>query len=112
MPRPSAPLLPPVFHILLALSSEDLHGLGIATAVEDASGGTVELGPGTLYRSLKEMVRQGALIEVSSPQGTDPRRKYYRSTDLGRELLREEAARLARIVDLARERKVLEGPTS
>ena len=45
----STTLRPAVFHILLALAGEDLHGLGIAKAVDEATSGTVTLGPGTLY---------------------------------------------------------------
>lgn len=100
----------PVFQILLALAGTDLHGLGIADAVADATGGGMELGPGTLYRSLKEMSESGLIEEVAAPaEDADPRRKYYRITSPGRVLLSEEATRLARVVALARERSVLRG---
>jgi DNA-binding PadR family transcriptional regulator len=102
------PLRPPVFHILLALASADLHGLGIAEEVERATDGAVELGPGTLYRSLKEMARGGLIAEVAPPaEDTDPRRKYYRLRPPGRAVLAREATRLARVVELARQRDVL-----
>jgi DNA-binding PadR family transcriptional regulator len=103
----------PVFHILLALAGEDLHGLGIADEVERATDGAVELGPGTLYRSLKEMSEAGQIEEVAAPaEDADPRRRYYRITGRGRVLLAEEAGRMARVVDLARRRSVLmEGDT-
>jgi DNA-binding PadR family transcriptional regulator len=103
----SAPLRTPVFHILLALARGDLHGLGIAAAVESATEGAVVLGPGTLYRSLKEMARDGLIAEVPAPEDDDPRRRYYRITDHGLETVREEAARLARIVEVARDSRVL-----
>lgn len=60
------PLRPPVYHILLALTTGNLHGLGIADEIENASEGVVELGPGTLYRSLSEMAGAG-LIELVPP---------------------------------------------
>lgn len=102
------PLRPPVFHILLALSRTDLHGLGIADTVERDTDGTVELGPGTLYRSLKEMANQGLIVEVEAPdEDADPRRKYYRATPEGRRLVSAEAARLASLVRLAEERDLL-----
>lgn len=101
------PLKTPVFHILLALSAGDAHGLGIADEVERATGGAVELGPGTLYRSLKEMAERGLIRPVEAPEeDADPRRKYYRITARGRALLRTEAARLQRLVQVARERNV------
>jgi DNA-binding PadR family transcriptional regulator len=97
-----------VFHILLALATADLHGLGIAEEVERATDGSVELGPGTLYRSLKEMASGGLIAEVPPPaEDADPRRKYYRIRPRGRDVLTREAARLARVVDLARQRDVL-----
>ena len=108
-PTPDIPLRPPVFHILLALAQGDLHGLGIAEEIEHSSGRTIELGPGTLYRSLKEMVGQGVIEEVKAPEGADPRRKYYRSSKLGRRLIAAEATRLARLVEVARDREILPG---
>ena len=102
------PLRTPVLHILLALSQTDLHGLGIAESVEEASEGAVCLGPGTLYRSLKEMCQAGLINEVEPPTDTDPRRRYYRSTDLGRACLANEIRRLDRLVDIARSRRVVE----
>jgi DNA-binding PadR family transcriptional regulator len=102
---------PPVFHILLVLSERDRHGLGIADEVERASDGSMSLGPGTLYRSLAEMVQEGLIRSVKAPtHAADPRRKYYRITPAGRAALKEEATRLARLVGAARARKVLEGP--
>lgn len=107
-PGGGTPLRPPVFHILLALSRADLHGLGIAETVERDTGGAVELGPGTLYRSLKEMAHEGLIVEVEAPdEDADPRRKYYRATPEGRRLVSAEAARLASLVRLAEERDVL-----
>ncbi len=112
MPRPSDPRTPPlrpaIFHILLALAEGDLHGLGIADEVTRTSGGALELGPGTLYRSLSELSDYGLVaVLASGPAGADPRRKYYRITESGRELVGGEARRMASIVDVARERNVL-----
>ena len=99
---------PAVFHILLALARVDLHGLGIAKAVDEATDGSMRLGPGTLYRSLKEMAADDLIHEVEAPAGSeDPRRRFYRITEQGRALARTEAARLARIVEVARENHVL-----
>jgi DNA-binding PadR family transcriptional regulator len=106
--RVDVSLRPPVFHILLALAGRDLHGLGIAAEVEHATDGAVELGPGTLYRSLHEMVEAGLIREVDAPaEAADPRRKYYRITPTGRARVASEAERLERIVHLARERRLL-----
>lgn len=102
------PLRPAVFHILLGLSTGDLHGLGIADEALRASEGVVNLGPGTLYRSLDEM-RAAGLVEKAeaAPEGADTRRKYYRITADGRALLQTEVARLGRVLAHARKRNVV-----
>ena len=103
------PLKTPVFHILLSLTAGDLHGLGVADWVEAATDGAVELGPGTLYRSLKAMADRGLIREVDAPiDDADPRRRYYTITAAGRDLVIAEAARLERLVAVARERKLLQ----
>ena len=108
MPLQVTPLRPAVFHILLALARGELHGLGIAEAIDKATSGAVTLGPGTLYRSLKEMARDGLIDEVPAPvAGEDPRRRFYNITKRGRTLVQAEAERLARIVDVARANRVL-----
>ncbi|MDA0327853.1 MAG: helix-turn-helix transcriptional regulator [Gemmatimonadetes bacterium] len=105
---PIDPVRPAVFHILLALSRGSSHGLGIAKAVDEASGGTVTLGPGTLYRSLKEMTAEGLIEQAEAPDpGADPRRRFYDITARGRKAVHAEAARLARLVEVARANQVL-----
>jgi DNA-binding PadR family transcriptional regulator len=102
------PLRPAVFHILLALARGARHGLGIAQIVEEETEGAVRLGPGTLYRSLKEMSHGGLIDEVSAPSDSeDPRRRFYALTEFGHEAVRAEALRMARVVDLARASRVL-----
>lgn len=105
---PDTAVRPAVFHILLALAREDLHGLGIAKAIDEATDGSMRLGPGTLYRSLKEMATQGLIDEVAAPPGgEDPRRRFYSITDEGRATAGAEAGRLAKIVEVARKSRVL-----
>ncbi len=95
-------------HILLVLAGRDLHGLGIAQAIDEATDGVIRLGPGTLYRTLKQLVSTDLIEEVSAPDGgEDPRRRYYGISDRGRERIRAEAERLARIVRTARDNAVL-----
>lgn len=105
---PQDRLSSPAFHILLALTERDLHGLGIADWVEQATAGAVELGPGTLYRSLKELQQRELIRETNAPgREADPRRKYYAITRTGRGQLAAEAARLERLVEVARRQKLL-----
>jgi DNA-binding PadR family transcriptional regulator len=99
------PLRPHVFHILLALADSDRHGLGIADEVERTSEGLLELGPGTLYRTLAELASAGLISAVEAPdEKTDPRRKYYRINARGRLVLAAEVERLKRLVGAAARR--------
>lgn len=107
MPAPPA-VRPAVFHILLSLSRGSMHGLGIAQDVDESTGGSFALGPGTLYRSLKEMTCTGLIAEAGAPEsGADPRRRFYTITERGREAVTAEAERMARIVEVARQNRVL-----
>lgn len=101
------PLRRSVLHILLALSPAPRHGLGIADEVERITDGTIQLGPGTLYRSLKEMSERSLIEEVPGPDDADPRRRYYELTGRGRALLAAEVGRLDSLVRTARERDVV-----
>lgn len=108
--NPNIPLTPAVFHILLALSSGARHGYGIMKQVELDSQGTVKMGPGTLYGSLKRMLDAGLVQESDKridPALDDTRRIYYQITGLGIQVLRTELERYRRIVVVAQERKLL-----
>lgn len=108
----AASLTPAMFQILLALADSERHGYSIMREVERASEGAFLLGPGTLYRSIKQMLALG-LIEESDerpdPDMDDERRRYYRITGAGRRAASQEALRLARLVGQARDRRLLEG---
>jgi len=109
-PEKFLPLTPAVFNILLALADSEKHGYGIMLEVEANTNGQVLMGPGTLYGSIKRMLKAG-LIEESDeradPEMDDQRRKYYRLTDLGRRVLNMEAERLASQVMIAKAKNVL-----
>lgn len=108
----AVPLTPAMFHILLALAERERHGYDMMQAIDEASGGGFKIGPGTLYRSIKQMLALG-LIEESDerpdPEMDDERRRYYRITSAGRRAASQEALRLARLVSQARDRRLLEG---
>jgi DNA-binding PadR family transcriptional regulator len=103
-------LTPAVFHILLALSGEEMHGYGIIKQVEADSQGKVNMGAGTLYGSLKRMLEAGLIKESETrvdPEMDDARRIYYRITNAGMQALKAEIERYSNIVDLARELNLL-----
>ena len=103
------PLRPVVFAILIALNEESKHGYGIMKVVNEEMGRRAVLGPGTLYRTLKELRDEGLIEYAESPADADARRRYYRITAEGQQVARAEAARMADWVDLARRGRLLRG---
>lgn len=93
------------FHILVSLAPSPMHGYAIRQEVESRTRGDVRLWPATLYGLLSELAESGLIEETPSPEGEadDPRRKYYALTAEGRSVLTAEAARLEKLVRLARE---------
>ncbi|HEY7020426.1 MAG TPA: PadR family transcriptional regulator [Ktedonobacterales bacterium] len=107
------PLTPAAFQILLALSGGERHGYAIMREVEASTQGQLRIGPGTLYRSIKQMLAQGLIAETDErpdPALDDERRRYYRLTDFGQRVAEAEARRLARLVAQARQRHLLDIP--
>ncbi|HSA48565.1 MAG TPA: PadR family transcriptional regulator [Yinghuangia sp.] len=91
----SAPLREPTFLMLAALGPGPLHGYGIIKAVAEMSEGRVKLRAGTLYGALERLEAQGYVVFDGERAEGGPPRRYYRLSDDGRALLRDEAERLA-----------------
>jgi DNA-binding PadR family transcriptional regulator len=101
---PAAPALTPaMLHILHSLLDQERHGYAIMQVVEALTHGEMRLGPGTLYTSIRKLLDAG-LIEESDdrPDEDDERRRYYRISAGGREAVRVETDKLARLVKFAR----------
>jgi DNA-binding PadR family transcriptional regulator len=80
--------------------------------VEVQTDGHMRLGPGTLYNSIQVMLENGLIDEMEqrdSGENTSERRRYYRITPTGRKLARVEADRLASVLRVARQKKILRG---
>lgn len=93
--RDSGPLPPHTFHVLLVLSRAPAHGYGIKKAVEDETGGMIDLDAGGLYRAIARMEEDGWVVRAEAPEDEeDARRKYYALTGEGRRILALEAVRL------------------
>ena len=104
------PLTPAMFHVLLALAGDDLHGYAILKEVELRTDGEVKLSTGTLYGIIKRLLNDGLITELRQRPAAsedDERRRYYRLTPKGRDLAAAEAERLEKVVALARARRLL-----
>jgi DNA-binding PadR family transcriptional regulator len=101
-----------VLHILLSLSAEDRHGLGIAADVREFTNGRLVLGPGTLYGTIKRLLDAGMVEDLGQPSADedDPRRRYYRITPKGRKALTLETEGMASVLTVAKRRRVLKTP--
>ena len=109
-PTTLLPLTSLTYHVLLALADADRHGYGIIKEVEERTNGQMELETGTLYAAMKRM-RDDQLIEPvpasERPAGEDSRRRAYRLTPFGKNVLKAESRRLAHLLGIAAEKKVL-----
>lgn len=115
-PRPDwkeiLPLSPAVFYILLALPDGPKHGYAIMKEVEEMTGGKITLGPGSLYGSIKRLLKDRMIAETDHRPVRaldDERRRYYVLTDYGRQVLAAEVDRLASAVRLAAQKSVHTG---
>ncbi|HKJ27705.1 MAG TPA: PadR family transcriptional regulator [Anaerolineales bacterium] len=112
-PEDFLPLTPAVFNIMMALADSEKHGYAIMQEVETNTEGQVIMGPGTLYGSIKRMLKADLIEECDArpdPKMDDQRRKYYKLTGIGQRTLRMEAERLVAQVQLARAKQLI--PTS
>jgi DNA-binding PadR family transcriptional regulator len=106
------PLPAAAFQILLSISDEDRHGYGIMRQVAEQTAGGMRLGPGTLYSAIENLLDAELIEEVTRHKDVKPgdeRRRYYRLTAAGRKAARSEAERLANLLRVARQKKILRG---
>ena len=97
-----------VYLILLALADSDLHGLGVARAVQELSQGRTRLWPASLYGTLDELTESGLIEALTGPGQRPPdeseKKRYYRLTRAGHRALAAETERLAALVKTAKSR--------
>ena len=80
------------FYILLCLQ-EEMHGYSIVQKVEAMTKGAIRLSPGTMYGSLSKMEKDGLISFIREEE----KRKIYKITRLGREVLELEMLRIERL---------------
>jgi len=95
-PETHLPLTPAVFAILLALADGEKHGYAIMQEARLH----IAMGPGTLYGSLDRLQASGLVAETGISE--DERRRFYKLTHLGGQVLAAETARLEQSVTRAR----------
>lgn len=83
--------------ILKALSTGELHGLGVSRRVEQMTSGTFAVQPGSLFPALHRLEEAGWLSSRWDTSENNRRAKYYTLTKAGRRQLNEETASWNRI---------------
>jgi len=86
------------FYILFCLQKPQ-HGYGIGQQVKQMTDGEVTISPGTMYGTLSKMEKDG-LIHFYSEEN---KRKLYKITTLGQEILNIEIKRIERLYKNSRE---------
>ena len=79
--------------VLASLADGEKHGYAMVADIEAMAG--LHLGPGTLYGALSRLEEQG-LIEALPAAG---RRRPYRLTGAGAEVLQTQLSQIARVAD-------------
>jgi len=100
-----------VFHILISLLEGEQHGYGMIKDITRRTKGELTLGTSTLYAAIKRLLREGLIEKAAKPpeaDSDDPRRRYYRATELGRRVARAEAMRIRRLDRIVAETALLE----
>jgi DNA-binding PadR family transcriptional regulator len=87
-----APMTETGFYILLCLRKE-AHGYSIVREVDTLTNGEIKISPGTLYGSLSKMEKDGLIRFVREEE----KRRIYRITELGQQVLELEMKRIDRL---------------
>lgn len=106
----------PMFYLLLTLIDGERHGYAMGNEVRERSGGKVELGPASLYWTINRLEEAGLVEEAddvddeiedaAERDGRAKRRRYYRLTAAGRDVLEEETEIWSDVVAFARSKNV------
>ena len=104
-PEDLLPLTPAMFHVLVALASGELHGYAVIKDVAERTAGNVQLGTSTLYGIVKRLLADGLAVESKrrpAADEDDERRRYYRLTPFGRDVVNAEIRRLEATLQAAK----------
>jgi DNA-binding PadR family transcriptional regulator len=109
-PEEFLPLKKDAFHILVALADGERHGYSIMREVAQRTDGKVRLNPSGLYGAIRRLLEDGLIEELAerpSPEQDDERRRYYRVTRRGRQVVAAEVRRLESLLEYVRESGLL-----
>ena len=79
--------------ILKSLLAGELHGLGVSRRIQQITGGTFIVKPGSLFPALHRMEEEGWISSFWGESENKRRAKYYRLTKAGTKQLAAETKR-------------------
>lgn len=94
--NPNLPLTETTFYILLVLTNP-AHGYAIIQEVDRLSNGLVKIAAGTMYGAIENLLKLNWIEEIPSE---DKRRRVYKITRTGKEILTLEKERLEGLLKL------------
>ncbi|UQF70913.1 PadR family transcriptional regulator [Vagococcus lutrae] len=94
--NPNLPLTETTFYILLVLTNP-AHGYAIIQEVDRLSNGLVKIAAGTMYGAIENLLKLNWIEEIPSE---DKRRRVYKITPTGKEILKLETDRLKGLLKL------------
>ena len=83
--------------ILKSLVAGERHGLGISRRIQQITGGTFSVKPGSLFPALHRMEEEGWIVSFWGESENNRRAKYYRLSKAGLKQLEVETKRWGRI---------------
>ena len=83
--------------ILKSLVVAEMHGLGISRRIQQITGGTFVVKPGSLFPALHRMEEQGWISAVWGESENNRKAKYYQLTKAGKRQLESEARQWEKI---------------
>ncbi len=103
-PYESGQLTDSIFLILLA-TLEPIHGYRLMQMIQDMTDGSVEIGPATMYTTLRKLSDAGWINEISEGDS----KILYQVTEEGRQILIENFDRRRKIIEIAEKHLIKEG---
>lgn len=99
------------FLVLLVLTDGDRHGYGIVKEIGERTDGRVQPLPGNLYAVMRRLMESDLVVRAPEDTAGDSetqKRRYYRITPRGRQVLAAEASAMRSLVQEAAARDLLE----